>query len=278
MTRMDYHLHSRDSVDSAESVARMCRRAVEIGLHEVCFTEHYDTDPYDPGYGFYDDVRYERRLAAAREKFAGRLVIRKGLEFDFQSRYSGRLAARLADWRFDFVLGSVHNVFGTVVSQAVSDRAFPPDEVYRTYFDEVRALIDTGLAHCLGHFDYVRKLCHALLADYRYADYDREVADIVARLVDAGIGLEVNSRYRDVGQPLVPGLDVLRAYFDAGGRVVTLGSDAHDASGVGCGLPEAWRLLRRAGFTEQMAFEAGRPVRRALPGPDDALAAASLRD
>ena len=94
MTRMDYHLHSRDSVDSAESVARMCRRAVEIGLHEVCFTEHYDTDPYDPGYGFYDDVRYERRLAAAREKFAGRLVIRKGLEFDFQSRYSGRLAAR----------------------------------------------------------------------------------------------------------------------------------------------------------------------------------------
>jgi len=271
MTWMDYHLHSEHSADSAEPIARMCRRAVEIGLDEVCFTEHYDTDPYDPGYGYYDDARYERRLAAAREKFAGRLVVRKGLEFDFQSRHSDRLAARLADWRFDFLLGSVHNVFGVIVSQAIRDRSFPPDEVYRAYFDEVRALIATGLPHCLGHFDYVRKVSHDLLAGYRYGDYDREVADIVARLVDAGVGLEVNSRYLDAGQPVVPGLDVLRAYFDAGGRIVTLGSDAHDVTGVGGGLGEACRLLREAGFTEVMAYEAGRATPRPLPEAGEAL-------
>ena len=32
----------------------MCNRAVEIGLTEIVFTEHYDTDPADEGHGFYD--------------------------------------------------------------------------------------------------------------------------------------------------------------------------------------------------------------------------------
>ena len=264
MTWMDYHLHSADSADCGESMARMCRRAVELGFSEICFTEHYDTDPYDPGYGYYDDARYERRLAAAREKFAGRLAIRKGLEFDWQSRHAGRTAELLAPYRFDFLIGSVHNVFGSMPEEALR-RGFPPDEVYREYFGELRTLIATGLPNVLGHLDYVRKVAWQILGDYCYGDYERQVADVLARCVEAGIGLEVNSRYGDRGQPIVPTADVLRLYQRSGGRIVTLGSDAHRASAVGTGLQEAARMLRQAGFTEQMAFRRGRPVPRPLP-------------
>ncbi|NIA22088.1 MAG: hypothetical protein GWP05_09050, partial [Anaerolineaceae bacterium] len=200
-------------------------------------------------------------------KFAGRLVIRKGLEFDWQSRHAGRTAELLAPYQFDFLIGSVHNVFGSMPGEALA-RGFPPDEIYREYFEELRALIATGLPHVLGHLDYVRKVGRRLPGDYRYGDYDREMADIVARCVEAGMGLEVNSRYGDRGQPVVPGLDVLRLYHEAGGRMVTLGSDAHRAAAVGAGLEQAVRMLREAGFTEQMTFRRGRPVPRPLPSVD----------
>jgi histidinol-phosphatase (PHP family) len=273
MTWMDYHLHTRDSVDSSETMRRICRRAVELGLSEICFTEHYDIDPYDPGYNHYDDARYERRLAAVRREFDGRLVIRKGLEFDYQSRYADRLAERLAPYEFDYVIGSVHNVFGIIVSRAMTDRGFPPDAIYRMYFDETRSLIATGLLDCLGHLDYVRKLLWRELADYRYADYEAEMADIVRRLVASDIGLEVNSRYWGPGgQPAVPGADVLRMYFEAGGRRMTLGSDAHRASGVAAGFAESVATLREVGFTEIISFDRRRATVRPLPDAGDGLA------
>lgn len=270
----DYHLHTRDSADSTEAMDRVCERAVELKLDEICFTEHYDTDPYDIGYAHYDDARYERRLAAARARFGDQLVIRKGLELDFQSRYAGQLAERLSGGRFDYLIGSVHCVFGVMVSRAVIERGFPPDEVYRAYFDEIRGLIATGLPNCLGHLDYVRKLLWRELAGYRYGEYERQMRDIVERLVRAEIGLEVNTRnFGPGGQPMVPGVDVLTMYREAGGRIVTLGSDAHQAWQVARGFPEACRMLSQAGFREMMTFEAGLPVPRPLPACGEKLAA-----
>jgi histidinol-phosphatase (PHP family) len=273
MAWMDYHLHTADSADSDESMERVCARAVELGLSEICFTEHYDTDPFDVGYGHYDDARYERRLSAVRRQFAGRLVIRKGLEFDFQSRHTARLRERLAPYSFDFLLGSVHCVFGSMPRRAIAERGYPPDEVYRAYFNELRALIATGLSHCLAHLDYVRKTCADILGAYYYGDYEQEMDDVIARLVAGGMGLEVNARNFDNGQPLAPAVDVLRMYHEAGGRLVTVGSDAHAACEVGRGLAAACHQLRAAGFTEYMAFEAGRPAGRPLPGQREILAA-----
>lgn len=264
MSGADYHLHTDLSADSDASMDAVCRQAVTRGLREICFTEHYDVDPYDRGYNYYDDQRYERRLAEVRAAWGDRLIIRKGLEFDFQSRHADRLAERLAPYRFDFLIGSVHCVFGSMVSQAITGRGFPPEEVYREYFAELRALVATGLPNVLGHLDYVRKVTAAALAGFRYADFDRDVADLAARLVDAGIGLEVNTRHVDRGQPIVPGVDVLRAYHDAGGRIVTLGSDAHTPDGVGQAFDRAAAMLREAGFTQVMTFVNRRGVAHRL--------------
>jgi histidinol-phosphatase (PHP family) len=264
MTLADYHLHTADSADSTESMAAVCRRAVELGLSEICFTEHFDTDPYDKGYGYYDDARYERRLDDVRREFGGRLVIRKGLEFDWQSRHAARTAELLAPFRFDFLIGSVHCVFSSMVREALQ-RGFPPEEVYREYFAELQALVATGLPDVLGHVDYVRKVGGDLLGPWRYADFDAQVRDLVRQCVARGVGLEVNTRHRDKGQPIVPGADVLRAYRDAGGRTVTLGSDAHVAAAVGAHLDVAAAMLRDAGFDQFAVFADRRPAWRPLP-------------
>ena len=48
---IDYHVHSIHSGDSPARVREMCLRAVEIGISEICFTEHLDFTPTDISYG-----------------------------------------------------------------------------------------------------------------------------------------------------------------------------------------------------------------------------------
>lgn len=260
---MDYHLHTAHSADCQTPLTTMARAAKAVGLDEICFTEHYDIDPYDIGYAFYDDAAYEKSLAQARA--ATGLTIRKGIEFDYQTRYAERLQQRIDAIPVDFRIGSVHCVFARMVRAAIVDRGFPLMAVYREYFAEIRALIRTGLPSVLGHLDYVGKTCFDLIGDNQPADYLAQMMEICRLLVRYDVGLEVNSRYMDRGQPVVPPVAVLETYRRLGGRIVTLGSDAHTREAVGAGLDVGCRMLRQAGFTEYCSFEKLTPSFHPLP-------------
>ena len=65
----DYHMHSNASCNSEATMAQMCRSALDRGIHEVAFTEHFDPKPEDYCYGFYNPVTYFANLEAARAEF-----------------------------------------------------------------------------------------------------------------------------------------------------------------------------------------------------------------
>ena len=46
----------------------------------------------------------------------------------------------------------------------------------------------------------------------------------------------------------VPGIDFLKAYYNNGGRNISVGSDAHSASHIARGFETAFELLRQTGF------------------------------
>ena len=48
----DMHVHSNFSVDSPTLLSFHCAAAVERGIEAVCFTEHVDYNPADPGFGY----------------------------------------------------------------------------------------------------------------------------------------------------------------------------------------------------------------------------------
>jgi histidinol-phosphatase (PHP family) len=52
--KTDNHVHSTFSVDAKDSSEAMARAAITKKPHTVCFTEHIDYNPRDPGYGFFD--------------------------------------------------------------------------------------------------------------------------------------------------------------------------------------------------------------------------------
>jgi len=262
MIAIDYHLHSTHSADGHGSVREMCEAAVAHGLREIGFAEHLDFDRNDPDYGYLDDAAYTEAVAEAQEAYAGRLVVRKGVEFDFRRAYGEEVGEALASMDFDFVIGAVHSAAGQPIWEL--GREAPADLDVRglleAYFDEVEALAASGWCHVLAHFDYLYKQMPDRVAACRDARYWRRVERILARCVAGVVAIEVNTHHLlDRGLGLAADADILDRYARLGGRLVTVGSDAHRPADVAHGFEEAEAALREVGLLEVAGFEAGRP-------------------
>ena len=136
MIPTDYHLHSTHSADGHGSIREMCEAALAAGLSEIGFAEHIDFARDDPHYGYLDDAAYSEAIAEARGAYAGRLAVRKGVEFDFRSAYGEEVGEVLASMDFDFLMGSVHAAAGRQIWRLHDD---PPSEA------DLREILDACL-------------------------------------------------------------------------------------------------------------------------------------
>jgi len=223
MQPVDYHLHTRFSVDSDLDPFVLCERAVELGYAEIGLAEHVDFDSEDEGYGYYNDEAYTRAVEELRGKFAGRLTILKGIEVDFQERYVGDIARFLDRCRFDYRMGSVHYLDGRFIDED-GFVSRPLAETYRIYERETRALIATGMFDILGHLDYIRSRAAGLFPAEELDCFAPMMAEAAVAAAHADLVLEVNVK---ADRPAVPTVGVLRTYLDAGGKGVIVGTDSH---------------------------------------------------
>ncbi|MBI5641809.1 MAG: PHP domain-containing protein, partial [Nitrospirae bacterium] len=66
--KIDLHVHSKYSGDTASEPEESVMHAVKLGLHGMAFTEHYSYEASEP-------------VERLREKYRGRIVIFRGVEF-----------------------------------------------------------------------------------------------------------------------------------------------------------------------------------------------------
>src|SRR5512136_1210563 len=107
---LDYHMHSRFSEDADDSPETMCRRAIDLGIPEIGFTEHWDVGPYEDNPRYFKAESWYVELERLRNLFAGQLVIRGGIEVAEPHLYSQETRKVLQRAPFDYVIGSVHYV------------------------------------------------------------------------------------------------------------------------------------------------------------------------
>ena len=73
--------------------------------------------------------------------------------------------------------------------------------------------------------------------------------DILKEIISKDIALEINTSGIGTGLgDFMPHKDIVQMYAKAGGRLLTIGSDAHVPSGIGNGLESAMEMLRESGF------------------------------
>jgi histidinol-phosphatase (PHP family) len=231
-----------------------CRRAVEIGLPAIAFTEHADFT----GGGYPDhhplDVRsYCREVEHCRALFPGLRVL-SGVELGQPHRFPAETAAVLAEAPIDRVLGSVHCVpwQGGIADVSIpgllaAERALA---TARSYFAELLALVESSQPfEVLAHLDYPKRYWPHAEVPYRDEDHEEQVRAVLRAAAARGSVLEVNTtRGAEPGRGLCPGPTVLRWWVEAGGRAVSLGSDAHDPERIAGGFELASGLVEAAGF------------------------------
>ena len=252
----DYHMHSRVSFDARDTGLAMALAAKERGLREICFTDHIDYTPdmdmvFDTAVynAEYDDLQVPG------------LLIRRGMEFGLTPDNAEQLKIDLGRRHFDFVLGSVHLVDGV-------DIYMEPYWADKDYDTAVRLHLQTTLeavrAHedydVLGHLTYISK-CGAnprkeLL---RYDDHKAIMDEIMMELVKRGKGMELNTSGIDRCGGSLPTLDYFQRFQELGGKIVTVGSDAHDVARAGQYTHEMVAELKKI-FGYVCTFEDRRPI------------------
>lgn len=247
----DLHFHTHLSWDGYGSLTAYCEAALRKGLAVLGVTDHHDVDVDDPEYSPLDYEASVQEVAEARRLYGDRLTVLHGVEVDYQHEFEDAirhwLEERRAQGGFDYVIGSVHRVGGRSVSRtavlAEADRA----EWFALYCERIRRSALSGMFHIIGHLEYGTKRAPVGTED---ATWRAELArEAIAAVVSSGCVLEVNTAgLRHGAGQTYPGAAMLRLYREAGGRLVTLGSDAHSPDQCGTGLAPALRVIEEAGL------------------------------
>jgi histidinol-phosphatase (PHP family) len=255
---VDYHVHSTHSCDGKSSIIDMCQKAMDLGLAEIGFSEHADFDPSDEGFGFLSYEKYSHDLQKARQLFEEKLCIRKGVEVDYQSRFEEQIRSWLQGKEFDFIIGSVHYVDGELINQQLlttKNLAY----VYARYFDELIRSIKSRLFDVVGHLDIVRKYAIPRRNVRSAVNYASGIRTILKETINQGLYLEINSKPSLPGQGSIitmPSRETIRKYIDYGGRLISVGSDAHSTRELSLGVQNTLNFLENLNESEvSLLFE-----------------------
>ncbi len=259
---IDSHVHSHHSGDSDASMEGEILQAIDLGLSGLTFTEHLDYDypgyPDLPPETFHLDAdAYETEFRTLQAKYADRITLRFGLESGMQPCCADRNSRFISSHPFDFVLGSTHLVDGM-------DPYYPDffehrsgQEGLRAYFeatlDNIRQFHDFDV---LAHLDYIIRYCPDLNKRYDPSDYMEILSAILEELIRMDKGLELNTGGIRKGVPTThPPLIVFKRYRELGGKLVTIGSDAHFVEHIAADFDAAAQVLMQAGFTEYAVYD-----------------------
>ena len=188
----DDHVHSHFSIDGHDSVLALCQAATENGLAGLAITDHFDTEPSDPGYGTYDFDRLRLAVEQARAVYGGELAILVGAEVCFQPAYARRVADFLRACPLDFVLGSAHYARGEFVDPAYCAR-HSAAEAYARYFEAVEAVVASGLFDSLAHFDLAKRYATGVHGPFDPAPHWPRIERILRLLIERDMALEINA-------------------------------------------------------------------------------------
>ncbi|MDI1464557.1 histidinol-phosphatase [Catellatospora sp. KI3] len=297
----DYHVHLHPHEPRPETspppgqyppghVDAFVERALSRGATEVGFTEHLyrfvEFAPAIEGFWaggsrqdlteqsrqmYYDELnlhldRYVEAVTGARDRG---LPVRLGMEVDWFPAHADRIAAILAQYPFDYLIGSVHWVGEWALDHPAVTYEYERRGVrraYEDYFALVTELAEAGVVQVLGHADVVKKFGHRC---------EQEPVDLYERLVAAavrgGVAVEVNSAglRKRIAEPY-PAPTLLRMCHEAG-VPITLASDAHEPHEAADRFDEIIRYARAAGYRERLAFDTGGASRLVPLSDPDAI-------
>ena len=229
----NYHTHTT-YCDGADSPEELILEAIRLGCPEIGFSGHSHLSEHEGSMTEEGTLAYCAEIRRLQAKYADRIRIRLGIEYDIFSDVDHSL--------FDYTIGAVHWVRKEGVLYPVDECS---DSFVRTvkeqyggnyyaciedYFELVGSLYERTHCDVIAHFDLITKYNEGdKLYDTRDPRYTAAADAALDRLIEAPVLLEVNTGAMARGYRSAPYPEKqIRDRWLAAGKELIFSSDCHD--------------------------------------------------
>ncbi len=255
----DCHIHSDNSIDGVSSVDEICKTAIEKGVTAITITDH--ALPMPEGITNYTHIeKCVEDVRIAQEKYKDKLLVLVGAERD--DEYLGEYRERFYDFDLDCVLGSAHSKptfsnhfaeYGYIDIQGCSVKASIEliEQVVRKYYFRLANLAYYADVDVITHLTFLFRYINGYnKRGLEIEPFYPEIDNVLKGVIETEKALEVNTSGKTLEwNQFMPNAKILKRYYDMGGRIITLGSDAHKKENIATAFDEAAAMLKEIGFT-----------------------------
>lgn len=268
MNTYDSHMHSENSHDGRFSVDEIAETAIDMGLKGITVTDHFDCELYKCKNDFMHIYKSCADIEKASEKYE--LEIYKGAEIGdwMYAKENGNYCIRTCN--FDFILASLHS--SSTGRRAVNGFKSYKSFLVTNYEDDIRFLdlffknlkytvlnADyDAVAHLTYPLRYLNGMCNKNMT---LDNYEKDIEDILKIIIEREKALEINtSGFKNSLNDTMPYEKIIRQYYDMGGRLITVGSDAHKPEHIALGFDKTFKMLKNIGFENYYIYKSRKPV------------------
>lgn len=264
-SKTNYHTHTTfcDGVNTPEE---MVRSAIEKKFDVLGFSGH-SMNPFAEDWHIAprDHEVYTKEIRRLEEKYKDKIEILCGFEADYIPSLCEPTFKRFAQFKPDYLIGSVHYIvnekgFFTVDESAQGvrdgiDNLFGGNgkKAVQEYFYLQRQMIKHGDFSILGHPDLVRKRNHQLkFFNENDSWYKKEVKELVKEISKTNIIVEVNTGAitRGAMNDVYPSCYMLELLKEKN-IPVTISSDCHSTDSIDGAFDRALQAIKKAGYTQK---------------------------
>lgn len=258
------HMHCYFSGDSETPMKDMIEGSVNNNMVGITFTDHLDLDYYRQPGRFDLDIKGYRKCydkLTSDKMYNDRIEVLWGIELGLQPHLASRHEEIISSYNFDFVIGSTHQV----------DKI---DPYFPEYFEKfgikggVRRFFEVTAENIeayknfdsYGHLDYIIRYSDEA-KKLPYDEYSDIIDEILKLLIENDKSLEINTGAFKFGltEPN-PSIATIKRYKELGGKLITLGSDAHKTEQIGVGYDKISSILTECGFNSYYVYKNRKPI------------------
>ena len=273
----DWHTHNSLCKHAVGTIEDYIKKAIELDLNVIGISDHFPYEYLSSEIPSLKDIPYESyampinnleayilQLDNLKEKYANQIHVRSAFEIDFFKHQDHVLNKYLRNYlaKLDYILGSVHVLFGKAGIFAFDDGRFlnkykeydVNDEIYIEYYDSLQVMIGspTFELDIVTHFDLPKKF------DKSIEDKDMVMGKVIETLElvkKHDLTVEINtSGLRKKVKEQYPHIDIIKKIYELDIPIL-LGSDAHKPEDVAYEFKSITKMLKNIGFNQLAHFK-----------------------
>ena len=247
----DQHVHSSFSFDSNEDLENYINVS---NNSDIITTEHLDFENPIINYkdSSIDYLKYVGQIKNLNKKYSNKFFL--GIEIGYTPNSEKRIEDFLKDKNFNLKLLSIHQN-GNYDYMCVNKKLISLEVLIQEYFEQMIQSLESSIEfNVLAHFEYGLRMI-----DISVTDFDNLASvflnKIIELIVKKEIAFEVNTKsmYKYKKENLYNYM--IEKYIKKGGRLFTLGSDAHNIKEYAYKFDEAKNFLLSKNIKEIILFK-----------------------